>query len=294
MDGGTSAANAPRRERSPQCCDDRVLGRRRHHEVTCVELGAHRPARRAPRAHSRSRGRPKCEAGLVDAQGGALPGVTVTVRNQDTGMFRETVSDADGTYFVGGVVPGDLRDHRRVAGLQEVGRKDIRLEDRQDHDDRHRARRRRARGGRGRHRPSRPLVDVTSKEVGGNITGARARRAAVGQPQLHRLRRAAARHRPDHQHRVVRQRLDHASTGRTRATTTTCSTAANNNDDVIGQRAGTQARTPIESVQEFQVITNQFDAEFGRTAGAIINAVTKQRHERVSRQRLRLRAGRRA
>jgi hypothetical protein len=51
---------------------------------------------------------------------------------------------------------------------------------------------------------------------------------------------------------------------------------ANNNDDVIGQRAGTQARTAIESVQEFQVITNQFDAQFGRTTGAVINAVTKQ------------------
>ncbi|MGE0043984.1 MAG: TonB-dependent receptor plug domain-containing protein [Vicinamibacterales bacterium] len=51
---------------------------------------------------------------------------------------------------------------------------------------------------------------------------------------------------------------------------------ANNNDDVIGQRAGTQARTPIESVQEFQVLTGQFDAEFGRTTGAVINAVTKQ------------------
>ena len=51
---------------------------------------------------------------------------------------------------------------------------------------------------------------------------------------------------------------------------------ANNNDDVIGQRAGTQARTPLEAIQEFQVITNQFDAEFGRTTGAIINAITKQ------------------
>ena len=49
----------------------------------------------------------------------------------------------------------------------------------------------------------------------------------------------------------------------------------NNNDDVIGQRAGMQARTPIEAIQEFQVITNQFDAEFGRTSGAVVNAVTK-------------------
>lgn len=51
---------------------------------------------------------------------------------------------------------------------------------------------------------------------------------------------------------------------------------ASNNDDVVGQRAGTQARTPIESVQEFQVLTSQYDAELGRTSGDVINAVTKQ------------------
>ena len=53
---------------------------------------------------------------------------------------------------------------------------------------------------------------------------------------------------------------------------------ANNNDDVIGQRAGSQARTPLEAIAEFQVITNQYDAEFGRTTGAIINAISKSGH----------------
>ena len=67
----------------------------------------------------------------------------------------------------------------------------------------------------------------------------------------------------------------------------------NNNDDVIGQRAGTQARTAIESVQEFQVITNQFDAQFGRTTGAIINAVTKSGTNVFHGSRVRVRAGRR-
>ena len=43
---------------------------------------------------------------VLDPQGAALPGVTVTVRNQDTGMFRETVSNSDGTYFVSGIIPG--------------------------------------------------------------------------------------------------------------------------------------------------------------------------------------------
>ncbi|MGH7341453.1 MAG: TonB-dependent receptor plug domain-containing protein, partial [Candidatus Rokuibacteriota bacterium] len=49
----------------------------------------------------------------------------------------------------------------------------------------------------------------------------------------------------------------------------------NNDDDVIGARAGAQARTPIEAIQEFQVLTTQFDAEFGRSVGGVLNAVTK-------------------
>ena len=49
-----------------------------------------------------------------------------------------------------------------------------------------------------------------------------------------------------------------------------------NRNDVIGQRAGMQARPAVEAIQEFQVLTSQFDAEFGRTTGAVINAVTKQ------------------
>ena len=43
---------------------------------------------------------------VLDAQGGVLPGVTLVVRNQDTGMFRQTVSGAEGVYFVSGLVPG--------------------------------------------------------------------------------------------------------------------------------------------------------------------------------------------
>ena len=49
-----------------------------------------------------------------------------------------------------------------------------------------------------------------------------------------------------------------------------------NNDDYLGSSCGSQVRPALESVQEFQVLTNQCDAEFGRTAGAIVNAITKQ------------------
>jgi hypothetical protein len=40
---------------------------------------------------------------FVDQQQAVLPGVSITIRNQDTGMFRETISNADGSYFVAGV-----------------------------------------------------------------------------------------------------------------------------------------------------------------------------------------------
>ena len=140
---------------------------------------------------------------VLDAQKSVLPGVSLTIRNQDTGTFRETVSNPDGTYFVTGLVPGVYELRASLAGFRELVRQDVRLE-----------------VGRtttvdvtlevGRLEEAvtvtaeTPLLDVTSKEIGGHITGRELDGAAVGQPQLHRVRRAAAGHRAEHQHRVVR------------------------------------------------------------------------------------------
>ena len=51
---------------------------------------------------------------------------------------------------------------------------------------------------------------------------------------------------------------------------------ASNNDDLRGGSAGAQARTPLEAIQEFQVVTNQFDAAYGGATAGVINAVSKQ------------------
>ncbi len=50
---------------------------------------------------------------------------------------------------------------------------------------------------------------------------------------------------------------------------------ANNTDEQRGSNVGGQTRAANESIAEVQILTNQFDAEWGRASGAVINAVTK-------------------
>src|SRR4051794_28513804 len=65
---------------------------------------------------------------VVDSQGGVLPGVTVTVRNQATGMYRETVSGADGSYIASGLTPGTYEIVAELQGFKKFNRKDVILE----------------------------------------------------------------------------------------------------------------------------------------------------------------------
>lgn len=43
---------------------------------------------------------------LVDSSGGVLPGVTVTARNEETGLTRTTVSESNGDFRLSALPPG--------------------------------------------------------------------------------------------------------------------------------------------------------------------------------------------
>jgi hypothetical protein len=210
---------------------------------------------------------------VVDQQDAVLEAVVLRIRNQETGVYRLTRSNPDGTYFVSGLPPGRYEIRASLPGFKLSIQSGIRLE-----------------VGRATTVNIRllvgpiadsvnvealtPLLDATSKTVGGRIGSEEllglpsANRSFVGfvalLPGIVPIPSEAL-----GADAVSVNGIDPRSNN-------FLLDGANNNDDYLGQRAGTQARTPIEAIQEFQVLTHQFDAEFGRATGAVVNAVTRQ------------------
>ena len=210
---------------------------------------------------------------VLDAQDAPIPGATVTITNQATGVVRQTVSSQDGSYFITAVSPGSYELAAELSGFTKFNRRDVRLD-------------------LGRTTTvdvqlrvgaltetvtvtaETPLVDLTSKEIGGNVTN----REVTMLPSVNGNFVGMVALLPGVISNISTESFGSdaiSANGLDSRNNNFMLDGANNNDDVIGQRAGSQARTPLEAVAEFQVVTNQYDAEFGRTTGAIINAISK-------------------
>lgn len=213
-------------------------------------------------------------AGTVTGDDGVpLAAVAVTATQESTRLSRSTTTAANGSFAIQGLQPGIYTVAFAKEGFQaleqtgielRVGRQarlDVRLDLRTVEE---------AIQVTG----EAPLVEVTSKEVGGTFT-AREFEALPSQSRSALLFAA-----------LLPGVVGFPSTESTASDALFVNgqddndnsfniDGANNADDVIGARAGAQARTPIEAIQEFQVLTTQFDAEFGRTSGGVLNAVTK-------------------
>jgi hypothetical protein len=228
----------------------------------------------AAAAANAQQGTTEIRGSVRDPGQAAMPGVSIVIKNQDTGQVRDTTSGSDGTYYAGSITPGVYEVSAELAGFQKYVHRDVRLEIGKtatlDID--------LALGNLTETvvvNAEAPLVDVTSKEVGGNISS----RELVSLPSVNRNFIGLIGVLPGIVPTISTESFggDNISVnGQDPRNTNYMLDGGNNNDDAIGQRAGTQARTTIESIQEFQVITSQFDAEFGRTIGAVVNAVTKQ------------------
>lgn len=207
--------------------------------------------------------------GLVrDDTGAALPGASVVLTNDATGVAHETQTAANGAYRLSGLPPGEYTLHATLAGFSRHERKGLLLQVGQL-----------------------ATLDLTLK-VGGVTETVTVTQAApvveTGRTQL-----GVVVNRQDIESLPINGRdfLDFAVTvpgvsgaqnsgqgsgisvngGRQRSNNISVDGADSN-----GQLNGnTRLTVSQEAVQEFQVVTNQFAAEFGRAGGGLVNVVSK-------------------
>jgi len=211
---------------------------------------------------------------VTDPNGSVVPNATVSTANQETGIDRRTATtNESGDYVLTALSPGLYRVTVEVSGFKKSVRENVRLSvgQVQEFDFKLEV-------GASQETvvvtTEEPLVETSSSKIGGNIT----QNELIELPSINRNFIGFVGLVPGVVPNISTESFgsDAVSVnGQDPRYNNFLLDSANNNDDVIGQRAGSQARVALEAVQEFQVHTNQFDAEFGRTSGGIINAVTK-------------------
>jgi hypothetical protein len=239
---------------------------------TCTLLAAFGVLLAASVSEASQAGGSALQGRVVDEQQAVLPGVAIIVTNQDNGTFRETVSGPDGAYFVPGLQPGRYRIAADLQGFKKLTREDVvlLLGSTQTIDLRLEV------GGVAETvtvTEEAPAVDLTSARVGGNVGS----RELLDLPSPTRNFISFVAMVPGVQLNPSAEGSDSISVnGQASAQVTFVLDGGNNTDDNSASPSGAQARTPLETVEEFQVQTNQFDVEFGRTTGGVVNAITKR------------------
>ena len=119
-----------------------------------------------------------------------------------------------------------------------------------------------------------PLVDTTSKEIGGRISA----QEFVDTPSFNRNFAGYLGMLPGVVATISATTFGADSisvAGQNVRNVNYTMDGSNNNDTFNGGNGGAQARVPVEAVQEFQLLTSQFDAEYGLASGGIVNSVSK-------------------
>jgi Carboxypeptidase regulatory-like domain/TonB dependent receptor/TonB-dependent Receptor Plug Domain len=210
---------------------------------------------------------------VSDSQQAVLPGVTVLVRNQESGLFRETVTGADGSFHFSAMTPGLYEIEAMLPGFRKFNKRDVRLEV-------------------GRTASvdvelavggleetvtvsgESQLVDPSSKEIGGFVNA----QELSDVPSFNRNFAGYLGMLPGVVTSISLTTFGADSisvAGQNIRNVNYTMDGSNNNDTFNGGNGGAQARVPLDAVQEFQLLTSQFDAEYGLASGGVVNAVSK-------------------
>jgi outer membrane receptor protein involved in Fe transport len=211
---------------------------------------------------------------VVDQSGGVLPGVTVTITNTATGATREVVTDTDGRFAAPGLPVGPYEVTAQLQGFATRRQPDVRVSVGQTIT---------LRLELGVAAVAEtitvssiaPVVETTRSQVSAIVNSAAVANLPVnGRNFIDFVLLTPG------VTRDVRQG-DISFAGQRGTLNSLVVDGADNNNTFFGQalgRTGT-GRAPYqfsqEAVQEFQVNTSAYSAEYGRAGGAVINVVTK-------------------
>ena len=222
---------------------------------------------------------------VKDAQGAMLPGAAVVVRNVGTGASHEATSDQAGHYQVVALPPGEYEVAVSITGFRSVAHRGIRLTVGQT-----------------------AVVDSTLElgvvsemiEVRGDavsinlatgaVSGLVGEREIRDLPLNGRSFQQLALLQPGVQaalaagNDVVGGRTPKISINGTRPEMNSFLLDGTDINNVYNKTPGSAAGVllGVEAVLEFQVLTNAYSAEFGRSAGGVFNAVTRSGANRYS------------
>jgi hypothetical protein len=209
---------------------------------------------------------------IIDAQKAAVPGVTVTAKSASTGFTRTEVSDAEGIYRLNALPVGSYDVHAELAGFKAYDAKgivvnlsattdlnvDLKLAGVTESV---------------QVTAESPLIQTSNSSVGGVVDVGRIESLPLNGRQFANLAATI----PGvglgfHSDPTKSSQYSPQIAGGNGRNLNYQIDGGDNNDDTVG---GLLQLFPLEAIQEFNLVTSRYKAEYGRSNGGVMNIVTK-------------------
>ena len=224
-------------------------------------------------------GRAEINGTVIDAGNAVVPGATITVTEENTGLQRTTISSSDGRYVVPTLLPGTYTIKAELQGFRTATQTGLVLLVGQELT----VQLTLQIGGLAEEvtvTGESPIVEVTSSRIGTNITNNEIDALpAAGRNQLSLMQLV-----PGLTPSLVPGSFEggqYNANGQATTANVFLVDGAYDNDDRRGGSQGTQARVTLDTMAEYEVLTHHYSAEYGGSSGAIVNTVTRSGSNRL-------------